>query len=219
MRKGMPVRLMMKFIAPTGIALALAAPAMAATAEPVNVRIQRTKVVLPIPSGFCRLRGSIPADVKALEPLRRARRGEGMIILVGFAPCKRLDAYRAGRSRIGAVGAYTTSANSKDVGLPRAKFTEALETRFKQAAPRNSSKGKITDSFVFRDDQALYTSMTHTTRTEENTPRREVTVIGTTVLRKKKVSVSMTIDYADTKSVGRLLAWQKYIVKLAIAAN
>lgn len=215
----MPVSLMMKFIAPTGIALALAAPALAATDEPVKVRIQDTKVVLPIPTGFCRLRGRIPADVKALEPLRRARRGEGMIILVGFAPCKRLDAYRAGRSRIGAVGAYTTTADSKDVGLPRAKYTEALEARLKQTSPRKSGNGEIKNSFVYRDDQALYTSMTHTTGSKANSPRREVTVIGTTVLRKKKVSVAMTIDYVDTKSMGRLLAWQKYIVKLAIAAN
>lgn len=216
----MPARLAMKFLTPTAVALAFAAPALAATAEPIKVRIQRTKVVLPIPNGFCRLRVSIPADVKALEPLRRARRGKGMIILAGFAPCKRLDAYRAGRSRIGAVGAYTMTADTKDVGMPRAKFTQEMATQFKQRASGKSGNGRNADTFVHRDDEAVYIAMSHTLRTKANVEgRRQVTIIGTTVLRRKKVSVSMTVDYADKKSVGRLLAWQRYIVRQAIAAN
>ncbi len=106
--------------------------ALPAGAETTRVEIDGASIALALPSGYCLLERTHPADRGIIDTVERVVAGSNRV-LIAFAECEQRAEFRAGRRTVlDDYGQYMTPARGGAVTLPPATFAQQMTDLFKK---------------------------------------------------------------------------------------
>jgi hypothetical protein len=193
-------------------------------------------VVLSIPKGYCPLDKTTPADKAAISTLEQVNAGRNAILLM-FADCKQLEAFRTMGQSLSNSGAYMAPASARrPIKTSRAQFVAEIAQVIKQrqlpAKGHEEAKQRVKElnagveiarnvdlGLLHSDDTAVYTGVLQTWQAEGGGTIQVVTIASLTLVRERVISVNLSVPVDGKDPVPALLAAQRGIVKALIAAN
>lgn len=230
-------RILRPTLAAIVLVIGLTPPGLAVTQDTRTISVHGTNVVFPVPEGHCALTKRHKADKKAIELIERVNEGRNSVLMI-FADCKQLEAYRTEASDLSNYGSYLAPRSArKPVRMPRAQFAAIIATQFEkqkaaiaqaqeEAMRRVKATGLNTEiqeyvhlGLLHRDDNAAYTGLLQTWHTDGTADTRVAAVTALTLVRERVISINLSAPHAGEATVKALLDAQQTLVKRLIATN
>jgi len=220
-----------------GASLLLAIGSAAGAKDARIASVLGADVVLPVPKGYCALNKENPADKEVISSIEQVNAGRNTVLMT-FADCKQLQAFRTEGQDLSNYGGYLAPASVRQpVKTPRAQFVADFAKVFKQqkglvdqaveeAKRRVKAQNAGTEieqnvnlGLLHSDETAVYTGVSQTWQVEGGGKTQIVTVAGLTLVRERVISVNLSAPGNGKDAVNALLAVQRGIVRALIAAN
>ena len=217
------------------LVVACAAPALAEGTRTVSVI--GGNVVLPIPNGYCALSESNAADKQMISLIERVNAGRNKVLML-FADCAQLQAYRTAGADISKYGSYLAPMSAKrPVNMPRAAFAKVIGEQFQKqkaliekaqqeakrrvqnAAPGVALQDNQNLGLIHQDDTGAFTGLIQKWQAEGSGPTRLATVSGLTLVRGRIVSMNLAAPHTGKTTVAGLLTAQRDNIKKLISVN
>ncbi|MGB6541148.1 MAG: hypothetical protein WBF03_09775 [Xanthobacteraceae bacterium] len=217
---------------------ALASAATVAMAS--DTTIGGVSMKLPVPTGFCELSASNPADNHMITTIGGLVAKSGNKMLNMSADCQQLADWRAHkRNFLDDYGQYQTPAGQIDqlVAAPETMIKETCETLRKQgsqivAQQAPDLKARIEEtlkkvkmnevSFIgvlAEDANACYAGQLQKLQTETGTEKTQIVLIAAAVVKNKNIFVYRMTVYKGPDTATNLLATFKSTIAALYAAN
>lgn len=220
-----------------GASLFLAIGSAAGAKDTHIASVLGADVVLPVPKGYCVLNKENPADKAVISSMEQLNAGSNTVLLM-FADCKQLTAFRTKGEDLANYGSYLAPASRREpLKMPRARFVAEMAKALKerkdltdQAAAEAKRRVKAQDTgteidqtvilgLLHSDDTGAYIGLLQTWQVDGNGKTQQTTVSGLTLVRERVISVNLAAPGHNRDTVNALLAAQRGIVKALIAAN
>jgi hypothetical protein len=212
------------------LVIGLTPPVLAVTKDTRTISVHGTNVIFPVPEGHCALTKRHSADKKAIELIERVNQGRNTVLMM-FAECKQLEAYRSDAGDLSNYGSYLAPRSArKPVRMPRPRFVEIIGAQFEkqkaaiaqaqeEAKRRVKATGLNTEiqkntnlGLIHRDDNAAYTGLVQTWHTKGAADTRIAAVTALTLVRERVISINLTAPHAGKATVKALLHDQRALV-------
>jgi hypothetical protein len=195
---------------------------------------------LPVPTGFCELSASNPADNRMITTIGGLVAKSGNKMLNMSADCQQLADWRAQkRNYLDDYGQYQTPIAQIDqlVAAPETMIKETCETLRKQgsqivAQQAPDLKARIEEtlkkvkmnevSFIgvlAEDANACYAAQLQKLQTETGTEKTQIVLIAVAVVKNKNIFVYRMTVYKGPDTAANLLATFKGTIAALYAAN
>lgn len=230
-------RIILPTLTAAALVIGLALPGLAVTQDTRTISVHGTNVVFPVPNGHCALTKQHSADRKAIALIEQVNRGRNTLLMM-FAECKQLEAYRSEAGDLSNYGSYLAPRSArKPVKMPRTRFAKIIGAQFEkqkaaiakaqeEANQRVKATGMNTQiqenkhlGLIHRDDNAAYTGLVQTWHAEGTADTRIAAVTALTLVRERVISINLSAPHAGEGTVKALLDDQRIMVKELIETN
>ena len=220
-----------------GASLLLAIGSTAGAKDTQIASVLGADVVLPVPKGYCALNKENPADKEVISSIEQVNAGRNTVLMV-FADCKQLQAFRTKGQDLSNSGSYMTPASRREpLKMPRARFVAEMAKVLKQekgpmdqAVEEAKRRAKAQETgteidqnvnlgLLHSDDTGAYMGVLQTLQVDGGGKTQVAIVAGLTLVRERVISVNLAAPGHGRDTVNALLAAQRAIVKALIAAN
>lgn len=219
------------------LVIGLACPGLAVAENTRTISVNGTKIVFPVPAGHCALTKQHDADKKAISIIERVNENRNIVLMI-FAECRQLTAFRSQKGDLSNYGSYFSPRSArKPVKMPRARFAKVIGKQFeKQKATiekaQEEAKRRVKAAgtgreiqknenlgLIDRDDDAAYTGMLQTWQVEGSATTRVAAVTALTLVRERIISINLNAPHAGKNTIKAMLDDQRTMVKRLIATN
>jgi len=219
------------------LVVGLTPPSQAVTPDTRTVSVHGTNVVFPVPDGHCALSKQHEADKRALALIEQVNKGRNTVLMM-FADCKQLQAFRSDGGDLSNYGSYLAPRSArKPVRMPRARFTTIIGAQFekqKAAIERAQEEAKqrvkatglnseiqenIHLGLLHRDRNAAYTGLLQIWRTEGAQDTKIAAVTALTLVRERVISINLSAPHTGDSTIQALLDDQQALVGKLIKTN
>lgn len=198
------------------LALALAAFAVSARAETVQVQIDGVSITLALPAGHCPLERSHAADRHVIETVEKVVVSSNRV-LASFAECAQRDDYRAGRRQVlDDYGQYMSPLRGGQTPLPAPEFARQMSQIFQQQGAQlmQGAEAETRERIgtlklgirmgehrmlgVLRtDERAAYIGLVQSLGLPDGNTKLQVGVAAFGVVKQRVVSLNMYTPFAE----------------------
>ena len=222
------------------LAFCLACGSAQVHAETVAVDVGGESIKLNVPKGFCQLNQDLPGDSRLLNLIKGGLRGRNELLLM-YADCKQLEAWRAGKKKtlddFGQVqtplrtmrtdlrGKSKATINSICSAMRKAQpgFFGAIKEQVQKRFDELQANIKFNQSkflgVLHGDDEACYSAIIQKLKTELGDPKTIISVYAITVLRGRLLFLYAFASADDAETISHLLKTQKESVRLHKSLN
>ena len=219
------------------LVIGLASPGLAVAEDTRTISVNGNKIVFPVPAGHCALTKQHDADKKAISMIERVNENRNIVLMI-FAECRQLTAFRSQKGDLSNYGSYFSPRSAhKPVKMPRARFARvigmqfekqkaAIEKAHEEAKRRVKATGtgreiqeNVNLGLIDRDDNAAYTGLLQTWQVEGSTTTQIAAVTALTLVRERVISINLNAPHAGKATIKAMLDDQRTIVERLIATN